>query len=86
MEVTTVSSIVEDEDLDHSMNEEVGVDSIAKFYQLVLHALWCMNLSKSASRTAEKKNKNADNVGRNQTIFAKNSSPTNIRQHNSARL
>jgi hypothetical protein len=57
MEVTTVSSIVEDEDLDHSMNEEVGVDSIAKFYQLVLHALWCMNLSKSASRTAEKRTK-----------------------------
>jgi hypothetical protein len=57
MEVTTVSSIVEDEDLDHSMNEEVGVDSKAKFYQLVLHALWCMNLSKSASRTAEKRTK-----------------------------
>jgi hypothetical protein len=57
MEVTTVSSIVEDEDLDHSMNEEVGVDSIEKFYQLVLHTLWCINLSKSASRTAEKRTK-----------------------------
>jgi hypothetical protein len=41
----------------HSMNEEVGVDSIAKFYQLVLHALWCMELGESASRTAEKRTK-----------------------------
>jgi hypothetical protein len=40
-----------------AVNEEVGVDSIAEFYQLVLHALWHLKLGESASRTAENRTK-----------------------------